>query len=184
MPLPHQTLERPAPDLNRRRSGEPSTTGGPPLPVDAVQHSIRHTALRGLGFGGLLGIALIHLLDVVSKMNETPYLGVMYVGLMISCVAVAFALLHTGSARAWAAGGLLAAATLTGFILSRTTGLPSSSGDIGNWSERLGLASMFVEGMFVVLSGYAIWLSRRESLPGVHVAISPTAAGRLGLQRT
>jgi hypothetical protein len=148
--------------------------------VEAVQHTIRHTALRGLGFGGLLGIALIHLLDVISKMHETPYLGVMYIGLMISSVALAFGLLHTGSALMWGAGGLLAAMTLIGFILSRTTGLPSSSADIGNWSEQLGLASMFVEATFVVLSGYAIWLSRREALPGVHEELSPTVAGQFG----
>jgi hypothetical protein len=38
---------------------------------------------------------------------------------------------------------------------SRTTGLPNSTGDIGNWSEELGLASLFVEGAVVVLSAWA-----------------------------
>src|SRR5690349_24477082 len=107
---------------------------------DAVEHAIRHTTLRALGFVGMLAIALIHLLDVIGKIKETPYLGVMYIALMLASVGVAFWLLHTGSMRAWAAAGLLAAATLTGFVLSRTTGLPQATDDIGNWTEGLGLA--------------------------------------------
>jgi hypothetical protein len=147
-----------------------------PLPEDAVEHAIRHTTLRALGFGGMLAIALIHLLDVIGKIKETPYLGVMYIALMVASVAVALALLHTGSSLAWAAGGLLAAATLTGFVLSRTTGLPQSHDDVGNWTEGLGLASMFVEGAVIVLAGYALALGRRERRPGVHASV----AGRVG----
>lgn len=140
------------------------------VPVEAIEHTIRHTALRGLGFVGLLAVALVHLLDVISKFKETPYLGVMYVLLMVASITVAFAILHSGSPLAWAAGGLLVALTLLGFVLSRTTGLPSSSGDVGNWTEPLGMASMLVEGAFIALAGYALFLSRREARPGVHEA--------------
>jgi hypothetical protein len=154
----------------RRFTRPPLTTSA--VTVDAVEHAIRHTTLRALGFGGMLGIALIHLLDVIGKIKETPYLGVMYIGLMVASVAVAFYLLHTGSARAWAVAGLLAAATLFGFVLSRTTGLPNASDDIGNWTEGLGLASMFVEGAVIVLAGYALGLARSERRPGVHVSLA------------
>jgi hypothetical protein len=157
------------------RPPQPSTT----VTADAVEHAIRHTTLRALGFGGMLAIALIHLLDVIGKIKETPYLGVMYIALMVTSVAVAFYLLHTGSARAWAAAGLLAGATLTGFILSRTTGLPNATDDIGNWSEGLGLASMFVEGAVIVLAGYAWALARRERRPGVHTSV----AGQIAAER-
>ena len=176
MSFSHRTIGPTVAGRKKQLHSELSETGGEPLPAEAVEHAIRHTALRGLGFGGLLAIALIHLLDVGSKFHETPYLGVLYVLLMVATVAVSFVLLHSGSSTAWAAGGALAGATLTGYVLSRTTGLPSSTGDIGNWSEPLGLASMFVEGTFIVLSGYAIWLSRREELPGVHRAITPAIA--------
>jgi hypothetical protein len=91
---------------------------------------------------------------------------------MVASVAVAFSLLHSGSARAWAAAGLLAAATLVGFVLSRTTGLPNASEDIGNWTEPLGLASMFVEGAVVILAVYARGLARRERRPGVHASVA------------
>jgi asparagine N-glycosylation enzyme membrane subunit Stt3 len=150
------------------RQSRPSSA----VPADAVEHAIRHTTLRALGFGGMLAIALIHLLDVIGKIKETPYLGIMYIALMVASVAVAFYLLHTGSARAWALAGLLAAMTLTGFVLSRTTGLPDATDDIGNWTEGLGLASMFVEAAVIVLAGYAWSLARRERRPGVHASVA------------
>ncbi len=95
----------------------------------------------------------------------------MYILLMVATIVVAFAQLHTGRPLAWAAGGALAALTLTGFVLSRTTGLPDSSADIGNWSEPLGLASMFVEAAVIALSVYALSLTRRERHPGVHESL-------------
>jgi hypothetical protein len=93
---------------------------------------------RSVGIMGLIGVALIHLVDSGSKLGETPYLFWMYLGLMVASIAVASFLLHTESVRAWGAAGGLAALTMAGYILSRTTGLPGSSGDIGNWGEPLG----------------------------------------------
>jgi hypothetical protein len=156
---------------DERRFARPSETTTA-VPTDAVEHAIRHTTLRALGFVGMLAIALIHLLDVIGKIKETPYIGVMYIGLMVASIGVALYLLHTGSSRAWAAAGLLAAATLAGFILSRTTGLPKADDDIGNWTEGLGLASMFGEGAVMVLAGYAWGLARRERRPGIHVSVA------------
>src|SRR6476660_2364239 len=147
---------------DERRFARPAQTTTT-VTTDAVEHAIRHTTLRALGFGGMLGIALIHLLDVIGKIKETPYLGVMYIALMVASVAVAFSLLHTGSALAWATAGLLAAATLVGFILSRTTGLPNASDDIGNWTEPLGLASLFVEGVVLSVGTAAFVLTRQAA---------------------
>lgn len=170
----HYDLPGPRPAQRRRTKmlRRPPQRHQSEISVPAIEHTIRHTALRGLGFAGVLAIALIHLLDVINKINETPYLGVLYILLMITSLAVAFAVLHTGSSLTWAAAGGLAALTLIGFILSRTTGLPSSSSDVGNWTEKLGLAAMFVEGAVICLSLYALSLSRRESVPGVHESIS------------
>jgi len=69
------------------------------------------------------------------------------------------------------AAGALAGLTLIGFILSRTTGLPSATDDVGNWKEGLGLASMFVETGVILLSACALSLARREQRPGVHAAL-------------
>ena len=138
------------------------TRGGPILRRMQTQGSdphdlVRDVVARVLGAIGLLSIALIHLLDVVGKFAETPYLGWMYVGAIVASIGLAGWLVARGSsAVVCAATGGLALSILTGFVLSRTTGLPNSTGDIGNWSEGLGLASMFVEGAVVVLSAWAL----------------------------
>jgi hypothetical protein len=56
---------------------------------------------------------------------------------------------------------VLALAPLVGYVLSRSTGLPSDSGDIGNWSEPLGLVSMFVETLVIALAVWRMAVARR-----------------------
>ena len=55
---------------------------------------------------------------------------------------------------------MFSALVIVGYVLSRTTGLPHSSDDVGNWSEPLGMASLFVEGFLVTL-GSSVLLARR-----------------------
>jgi hypothetical protein len=100
----------------------------------------------------LAGVALIHLLDLPGKLSETPYMFVLYVALMVSSIALAVALIRTDDTRVWAAVAVLPALVIVGYVLSRTTGLPQSNDDIGNWSEPLGMASLFVEGSLVALA--------------------------------
>ena len=107
---------------------------------------------------GLIGIAWIHLLDLGDKMEETPYLGVAYIGLLAGCIA-AVVLLARGDRRGFLLAGGLAGATFIGYCLSRTTGLPAATDDIGNWTETLGIWSLIAEGTLVALSSTA--LSRR-----------------------
>ncbi len=42
------------------------------------------------------------------------------------------------------------------FVLSRTTCLPGFPDNVGNWLEPLGLASLWVEVLVLVLSGYKV----------------------------
>jgi hypothetical protein len=113
---------------------------------------------EGLTIVGLIAIAWIHILDLAGKMEEAPYLGVAYIGLIAGCVA-AVVLLARRDHRGFLLAGGLAAATLVGYSLSRTTGLPAATDDIGNWTETLGVWSLIAEGAVVVLSVAAI--SRR-----------------------
>ncbi|WP_225097793.1 hypothetical protein [Streptomyces sp. CoH27] len=108
-------------------------------------------ARRAVTALGLLGIALIHLLDLPSKIKETPYLGAAYILLIIASVAVAEYLMRRHDRRAWLAATVLAAAVLLGYVVNRSVGLPGAMDDIGNWLEPLGLASIFVEAVVVVL---------------------------------
>jgi hypothetical protein len=125
-------------------------------PEGALGRIAREIVARAAAVVGLAGIALIHLLDASSKFEETPYMGWMYVGLIVSCLAVAGLLVRANAREGWLGAIALAASAVVGFTLTRTTGLPQASGDIGNWSEPLGLASLFVEGVVIAISGYAL----------------------------
>ena len=117
---------------------------------------------RGIGAVGLLGIALIHVIDLPGKLEETPYLGVGYGLLVVAALLLAEALRRRGDRVVWFATALLAASTVLGYVLSRTTGLPGATDDIGNWLEPLGVASLFVEGVVVLLAGTALAASARD----------------------
>ncbi len=165
----------------RSDAGEPASAGGfprsrtgAPRRSSRARHEPRsgdrfdpvtEAILRGGVALGLVGIALVHFLDLFSKLEETPYLGVAYLGLIAASLAVAGRLIHGSGRGLWLLAGALAAATVTGYVLSRAVGLPQASGDIGNWQEPLGLAALFVEGLVLVLSVYALAPPRRRANP-------------------
>ena len=113
---------------------------------------VRDGIARAVAVVALAGVGLIHVLDAPGKFAETPYMGWMYVALIAGSIVVAAELIRTGSRLAWAGAALLALSALVGFTLTRTVGLPQATEDIGNWSEPLGMASLFVEGCLVALS--------------------------------
>ena len=96
--------------------------------------------------------ALIHLLDLQGKLDELPYVGVLFIGLIIVSLVLAEALIRTDDLRVWLMADAVSAATMIGYAISRTAGLPGDDGeDVGNWLEPLGLASLLVEGVVVLL---------------------------------
>jgi hypothetical protein len=119
-------------------------------------HTREDPASRAVGIVGLLGIGLIHLLDSIGKYGETRYIFWLYIALILGSIVAAGLLLTRPGKLARASAGALATGAIVGFVLSRTTGLPSSNGDVGNWTEPLGLASLFVEGCLVALSLYEV----------------------------
>ena len=73
--------------------------------------------------------------------------------------------------------GLLPALLLIGYILSRTSGLPGFTDDIGEWSESLGLASMVFEGLLVCLSA-TVLATQHTTVERMASARRDTGAGR------
>jgi hypothetical protein len=93
-------------------------------------------------------------------MSGTPYIGWMYVTLIVSAIGLAGALVRTSNTRIWAAATGLVIGVIVAYVLSRTTGLPQSSDDIGNWGQPLGIAMLFVGGSLVALTS-TVLLGRR-----------------------
>ena len=132
-------------------------------PTHRIAHVTSEVLLKPAAIIGLLGIALIHFLDLFGKFKETPYLGVAYVGLIAGCVVASALLLRHDARTGWRFALLASLTTLAGFVISRTTGLPHAMGDVGNWTEPLGLASLFVEGLVAAMSTYVLGILRRDT---------------------
>ena len=129
----------------------------------ALAAAVRDGVARATAVAGLAGVALIHLLDLPGTFDEQAYKGWLYLGLIAGCLLTAAALVHSSDRRAWLAAAALPLAAIAGYTWSRTIGLPGGADDIGNWTEPLGLASLFVEGSLVAL-GAAV-LRERQAEP-------------------
>jgi len=134
-----------------------------PSPVDEALG--RMVAIASLG-----AIALIHVLRLPGAFDDAGYLGALFVAAVIASVVLAATLTVTGDPRAMQASGGLAAMLLLGYVLSRTTGLPAATDDIGDWDEPLGLVSMVFEGLLVVVAAGRLATAPRSAGRRVDVA--------------
>ena len=107
---------------------------------------------RMVAIASLGGIALVHVLQLPDAFRAIDYLGLLFIAAIVLALVLAAALTRMSDARMWAATGALPALLLIGYVLSRTSGLPGFSDDVGEWSEPLGLVSMVFEGLLVCLS--------------------------------
>lgn len=110
--------------------------------------------LRALaGISLLVATAAIHITELSSKIDETAYLGAGYLALIAASI-LAVILIATSDRRGWILGAGTCAATIIGFVFTRTTGLPAASGDIGNWSETIAIWSLVAEGAFLAVAAW------------------------------
>ena len=114
---------------------------------------------RALVAAGLFGIAAVHLADLPGKMQEVPYLGWAYIGLIATSLVLAELVTTRADRRLMAASAGLSAAVLVGFVINRTIGMPNATDDIGNWTEPLGMISLLIEAG-VIWIGARAWLAR------------------------
>ena len=121
------------------------------------------TLAKVVGALALVGVAWVHVLDLGGKLSETPYLGYAYIALIVGSL-VAAAMILANRRSGWALGGALALGAILAYVLSRTTGLPYATDDIGNWLEPLGVWALSLEGVVVLLSAYALGRVRRTTV--------------------
>lgn len=101
-------------------------------------------------------IGWVHFKDIPGKLTETDYLGWSYILLVAGCAAAGAWLLSSHWRRGYWLGSLISLGAILGFVLTRTTGLPHATGDIGNWSELSGIIALVSEAAFLVLSALAL----------------------------
>ncbi|HKO24892.1 MAG TPA: hypothetical protein VJY65_09160 [Chloroflexota bacterium] len=132
-----------------------------PASAGTAAETTASTVARSVAAVGLAAIGLIHLLDAPGKYSETPYMFWMYLALIAGCLLGAVLLLRSHARRGWAVALVLSSSPFIGYVLSRTTGLPGAMGDIGNWTEPLGLAALYVEACVFALGVYGLARLRR-----------------------
>lgn len=132
-----------------------------PLTHDALHHAVREGAARATVVAGLAGLIAVHAVDAVGKWTETPYIFWMYMAAIAAAIATAGWTLFTRSRTALLASAAVAGSVLLGYVINRTVGLPSATGDIGNWTEPIGITSMVIEAATVAVSLGAYAAGRR-----------------------
>lgn len=134
-----------------------------PLTHDALHHAVREGAARATVVAGLGGLIAVHAVDAVGKWTETPYIFWMYMVAIVAAIAAAGRTLFTRSRTALLASAAVAGGVLLGYLLNRTVGLPAATGDIGNWTEPIGITSMVIEAATVAVALGAYAAGRRQT---------------------
>jgi hypothetical protein len=146
------------------RPDKQTPTPGDPTSQGEMMHVTSRTAtLRSATvLIGLAGIVAVHAIDVTGKMQEVPYMGLMYLGVIAAAGFLMERIVRRGTRLDFLAAAGLAAAVIVGYVVNRTVGMPGAMDDIGNWWEPLGLLSLMVEGWVV---WHALAAARIVTLP-------------------
>jgi hypothetical protein len=118
----------------------------------SVKEAFDDAIARIVAIGGLVALALIHMIQLPDAFHEIGYLGALFIAAIVASLGLATLLTRSSDEVVWAATGSLAALVLLGYIISRSVGLPGFTGDMGEWAHAPGLVSMAVEGFLVLLS--------------------------------
>ena len=101
-----------------------------------------------------LAVSVIHVMDQggLTALKDPAYIGYGWYALEVAGVLTAALLLTRRTTAGWLLALGVAAGPLTGFIITRSVGLPLATEDIGNWTEPIGLASIAAEATLLALA--------------------------------
>ena len=139
---------------------------------------------RATAVVGLLTVAIVHILDLHDTLEETPLVGYGYLVLIAVSLAAAALLMTVVDQRIWAVVGVIAAGALLAYLLSRTTGIPGDSDDVGNWNCALGTTAISTEAAVVLLAGWRRHSWRPPRPMERHVVVPAAAASDRSLNST
>jgi len=121
---------------------------------------------RAVGAVALVTLAMIHVVDLPGTLGPLPLVGAGYLGIIAAAVVVGGMMIARSHRLVWAAGGLLAAGAMGGYVLTRTiNGFLGDHGDVGNWRCPLGLAALSVETVLILLAAWQVRVRTRRSAP-------------------
>ncbi|HET8756015.1 MAG TPA: hypothetical protein VFM58_08400 [Solirubrobacteraceae bacterium] len=115
------------------------------------------TQIRRLAAALLAATGALHLVLAPEYLEEKAYIGALFILGGLAALAVAARLWTRHDRLAWALGALMAAGMATGFILSRSVGLPGFHES--EW-ELSGILSVLLEAGFI---GGLVWHQRTSA---------------------
>jgi hypothetical protein len=119
-------------------------TGSRRRPLHAIAAPTR-SKLRWPAAAGLMVAGAVHVPPVPQHLREAPYVGVLFIGLAVTCPALGALLAWRDTRAVWRLAAAITAATALGYVASRLVGLPEIGDDVGNWSDRLGTIAVAAE---------------------------------------
>lgn len=107
--------------------------------------------LKWIAILAILAAGLIHLVEARDAFGDATYKGILFVTHGLVAVVAAVGIYRDRRGWGWLLGLLVAAGAIIGYVASRTVGLPGLPPEPENWLEAPGVASLVVEGLFVVI---------------------------------
>lgn len=107
----------------------------------------------------ILVAGLVHLIEAPEAFEDITYKGVLFILNGLGAAGSAVGIYRGSKSWGWWLGFFVAAATIVGYIASRTVGLPGLPAEPDEWLEPLGVISLLAE---VVFCGIAL----KALLPG------------------
>lgn len=95
--------------------------------------------------------AFAHVPVTGEHLQEAPYIGILFIALEVTLLAVAVVLVLADTPLAWTVAGFVPALAVVAYGISRSMALPQIGDDVGNWTEPLGVVSVGFEALLVLL---------------------------------
>jgi hypothetical protein len=120
---------------------------------------------RATAVPALAALAVIHVVDLPGTLGPDRLVGIGYLGIIAVAIMAGGAMIARSHWLTWAAAGGLAAAAMTGYVLTRSLpwGFLGDHGDVGNWRCPLGIAALSVETLIILLAASWAWHARART---------------------
>ena len=132
-------------------------------------------AVRAVTVIGLIAVGIVHALEIPGQVSGAAWLTIGFCLLAVIAPAAGLWLLIRPSLLTWEAAGLVCALAAAGYVLTRSVPVPGDAGDVGNWLEPLGMASLITEAVVVILAAFilaGIYRTSHASRPWVRAALA------------
>jgi len=121
-----------------------------------VTDSRLRQSIRWAAVIGLLAASAAHLPVIPEHLREAPYMGAAFIAFSLAALMVAVLIALRPGMAGYRSAGMLCAAAVLVYSLTRLVAFPQLADDVGNWSETLGLVSIASEGFVVVIAAIGL----------------------------